>query len=89
MGEGLTGRGMEHPPPLSRRVTEDVFPCEQSINPHRPALLPESIRLRSAVCAAISASTEYVATVGTGINQSSVSFSMHSNTSRASVAPGV
>ena len=37
VGEGLTGRGMEHPPPLSRCVTEDVFPCEQSINPHRPA----------------------------------------------------
>ena len=37
VGEGLTGRGMEHPPPLSRRVTEDVFPCEQSINPRLPA----------------------------------------------------
>jgi len=37
VGEGLTGRGMEHPPPLSRRVTEDVFPCEQSITPRLPA----------------------------------------------------
>jgi len=36
-GRGSQGRGMEHPPPLSRRVTEDVFPCEQSINPRLPA----------------------------------------------------
>jgi len=44
VGEGLTGRGMEHPPPLSRRVTEDVFPCEQSINPRLPAATAASSR---------------------------------------------
>ena len=35
---------MEHPLPLSRRVTEDVFPCEQSSHPHRPAARAASSR---------------------------------------------
>ena len=33
VGEGLTGRGVEHPPPLSRRVTGNGFQCEQSTTP--------------------------------------------------------
>ena len=40
-GGGADGEGVEHPPPLSRRVTEDVFPCEQSTTPaSRPLTRP-------------------------------------------------
>jgi len=45
LGEGLDGEGGGTPPPLSRRVTEDVFPCEQSTNPHLPSPLSPQCRL--------------------------------------------
>ena len=38
VGVGLAGEGGGTSPPLSRRVTEDVFPCEQSS--HTPTARP-------------------------------------------------